>query len=57
MADTDDWDPAGGEDQIINALWQGALNGLIQNSTSGTSSRIKSGIDQMFTQSPYLNVK
>lgn len=56
MADTEDWEPGQGEEQIIPALWQGALNGLLQSSTTGTSSRISSGINQMFNQSPYLNV-
>ena len=41
------------EAQII---WNGSINGLITNTTTGTSSRISSNIDNAYKQSPYLNV-
>lgn len=36
----------------VSVVWMGAINGLAEG--SNISSRIKSGIDQMFIQSPYL---
>jgi len=44
------WDRTQGSNQ--NAVWVGALNGLLQG--GGTTSRINSGINQAFAQSPYL---
>lgn len=41
------------EDEIP-IVWNGALNGLLEGSNAGIQSRIISGIDQMFEQSPYL---
>lgn len=35
-------------------LWVAALNGLLGDSNAGTQSRINQGIDQAFSQSPYL---
>lgn len=35
-------------------LWVAAMNGLLGDSNSGTLSRVYSGIDQAFSQSPYL---
>jgi hypothetical protein len=42
------------EAQII---WNGGINGLLANTTVGTSSRISTNIDNAYKQSPYLNVK
>ena len=35
-------------------VWTGAINGLLSGAQSG--SRINNGIDQAFTQSPYLKI-
>ena len=44
------------EEQLLPAVWAGALNGLLSGSSaSETESRIIRGIDQAFTQSPYLS--
>jgi hypothetical protein len=43
-------------DSLLNAIWTGALNGVISGSQSGTASRISNGINQMFSQSQYLKV-
>jgi hypothetical protein len=37
-----------------NGLWVAAMNGLLGDSNSGTLSRVNSGIEQAFSQSPYL---
>lgn len=37
-----------------NGLWVAALNGLLGDSNSGTLSRVNAGIEQAFSQSPYL---
>lgn len=37
-----------------NALWVAALNGILEDTSVGISNRINNGIDQAFTQSPYL---
>lgn len=37
-----------------NGLWVAALNGLLGDSNSGTISRVNAGIEQAFSQSPYL---
>ena len=44
----------GTRDQEIPNVWLGALNGVLQGSTSGLQVRITRGIDQAFDQSPYL---
>ncbi len=38
-----------------NALWVAALNGILEDTNSGITSRVLDGIDQAFAQSPYLN--
>jgi hypothetical protein len=38
----------------IGTTWIGALNGLLESSSAGTSTRLTTGIRQMYTQSPYL---
>ena len=35
-------------------LWVAAMNGLLGDSNSGTLSRVNNGIEQAFSQSPYL---
>ncbi len=47
--------PGSIDDQIkLPIIWTGALNGLSSSSTSDQTKRIKTQIDQCFTQSPYL---
>ena len=52
MADTNLVPPDGSEALVIE--WTGTLNGLL-SSSSNTSQRVTDGINQMFTQSQYLN--
>jgi hypothetical protein len=51
MFDPDNVDDEG---EIINVAWLGALNGLLGTTSSTSTERIKSGIDQAFLQSPYI---
>ena len=44
----------GTRDEEIPNVWLGALNGVLEGSTSGMQARITRGIDQAFDQSPYL---
>jgi len=44
------------ESELINTLWVGAINGLLEGSDSGLEFRIVSNINQCFDQSPYLDV-
>lgn len=37
-----------------NALWVAALNGILEDTNAGIADRVTKGIDQAFTQSPYL---
>ena len=37
------------------ALWVAALNGILEDTNAGIADRLTDGIDQAFTQSPYLN--
>jgi hypothetical protein len=37
-----------------NALWVAALNGILEDTNAGIANRLTDGIDQAFTQSPYL---
>lgn len=39
----------------IPLLWMGGLNGLLEGSQGNIQARTDRGIDQMFTDSPYLN--
>jgi hypothetical protein len=41
-------------EETIYVEWEGALNGLLGSSSSSTQDRITRGINQAFTQSPYL---
>lgn len=36
------------------ALWVAALNGILEDTNAGIADRLTDGIDQAFTQSPYL---
>lgn len=38
-----------------NALWVAALNGILEDTNAGIADRLTDGIDQAFTQSPYLS--
>jgi hypothetical protein len=42
-------------DNELPIYWLGALNGLVEGNNQSIAQRIKSSIDQMFEQSPYLN--
>jgi hypothetical protein len=47
---------ANGNDYINpQAVWVGAINGLLSGAYD--ASRVDKGINQAFSQSPYLNVK
>lgn len=39
----------------IPVIWTGVLNGLLEGSTSSVNTRINSGVNQAFQQSPYLS--
>jgi hypothetical protein len=51
MAEPDDLDP---ETETILSVWTGALNGVSNDTGASVSQRITRGIEQLFTQSPYL---
>jgi hypothetical protein len=38
----------------IPVIWAGIINGVLQSSESGVKTRLSTGIDQCFNQSPYL---
>jgi hypothetical protein len=42
------------EGEIIPVLWAAGMNGLLEGSTSSINNRIIDGIEQAFSQSPYL---
>lgn len=50
MLDANSYDP---DKKEITAAWSGALNGLLEGSTS---TRITNGINKLFQQSPYLKI-
>jgi hypothetical protein len=37
-----------------DALWVAAINGILEDTSAGISTRINNSINQAFTQSPYL---
>ncbi|MBD8489378.1 DUF4136 domain-containing protein [Echinicola sp. CAU 1574] len=43
------------EPDPLPILWAGGLNGLLEGSQSNLNNRIDRGLDQIFTDSPYLN--
>ncbi|MCF8715970.1 DUF4136 domain-containing protein [Joostella atrarenae] len=48
--------PSGiGVNDNIPVLWTGAINGLLEGSTSSIQTRIENTVDQVFKQSQYLN--
>jgi hypothetical protein len=47
-------DPALDPSEDLPVQWIGALNGLLQGNDSQVNARIKSSIDQMFSQSEYI---
>lgn len=54
MLDTDKFDEGS---KVLGAVWAGAMNGVLDNSTSvNIRTRIIQGIDKMFDQSPYLKI-
>jgi hypothetical protein len=44
----------GAPDVELQSIWYAGLNGALSNSESNTVSRVRSGIQQAFTQSPYI---
>jgi hypothetical protein len=46
--------PVAGEN--ISVVWNAILNGLAEGSTASITTRIQSGINQAFAQSPYLKI-
>jgi hypothetical protein len=40
--------------EFVPVPWIAALNGILNDTSSGVSTRIENSIDQAFTQSPYL---
>ena len=54
MGDPSRQDP---QEQTIPHIWSGSLNGLLGSSQQTSAARIKNGIDQAFSQSPYLLVR
>jgi hypothetical protein len=44
-------------DDTIPAISAGAINGLLEGSDSQIQGRLEENLDQLFTQSPYLNVQ
>jgi len=53
LVDYRGYDP-GDPDGVLPTLWYGALDGALANSASTNESRIRTGIRQGFTQSPYI---
>jgi len=51
MIDPNDLSP----DDKARTVWTGIVNGLLDGSSSSFTSRYTKGIDQAYTQSPYLN--
>lgn len=45
------------ENEILNVKWVGVINGVLGSSNSSTQSRITTGINQAFNQSPYLSAE
>jgi hypothetical protein len=41
-------------EDFVPTKWQGAINGILNDTSSNVSQRLTRDIDQMFTQSPYL---
>lgn len=52
LFDPDDVDE---DEETVNVSWLGAINGLLGSSKPNTQDRVIRGIDQAFTQSPYLS--
>ncbi len=53
MVDVEGIDP---EEEFIPIVWSGALNGALSDNRNDVKTRIESGIDKCFSQSPYLIV-
>jgi hypothetical protein len=47
-------EPAQAVNDTVKVYWLGAINGVASGSTNLDRARLRNGIDQMFTQSPYL---
>ena len=44
-----------GQEDDLAVVWSGAMNGVLSSSAGSNFTRLQSGIDQMFAQSPYLS--
>jgi hypothetical protein len=53
MIDVANWNPDSPGDSPV---WGAALNGLAGDTRSGTATRITNGLNQAFSQSPYLKI-
>jgi len=54
MLDLRNADP---EEELVPVVWNEAFNGLLGDTPHGRDERIVAGIEQAFTQSPYLGAK
>lgn len=51
MIDPKSADP---DQELLGIVWNGAINGVLDDTSASKQSRIKNSINQMFVQSPYL---
>jgi hypothetical protein len=54
MVDADSQDDA---EQLVSSIWLGGMNGVLNDTQESLEARIESGIDQCFSQSPYLQAQ
>jgi hypothetical protein len=52
MMDSENWSP---EDERIDVIWTGLVDGLLSGSASNARGRLEKQINQLFTQSEYLD--
>jgi|APHig6443717817_1056837.scaffolds.fasta_scaffold118913_2 hypothetical protein len=53
MIDVDKFD---GTNRLTGAVWAGTLNGILDDTDANILVRVKTSIDKMFEQSPYLKI-
>lgn len=51
MVDPESADP---DQELVGIVWNGTLNGVLDDTSTSKARRIDKGIAQMFTQSPYI---
>jgi hypothetical protein len=51
MMDVQSYDP---EDETVEAVWMGVVDGILTGSSSNTKARLEKQINQLFVQSEYL---